>query len=388
MNRILRSLLERRSGITAAFTGSLLAACATAPMTPPQTVPPVAKTSPAPEAVKKKPAQKRGGGYYQDDGPDEVPPENLDAVPDAEPRAEPLHRFANNPYNVFGIDYVPETEIKPYKARGVASWYGKKFHGQRTSSGEAYDMYGMTAAHPTLPIPSYARVTNLSNGKSVVVRINDRGPFHSSRLIDLSYTAAYKLGYIGNGSTEVEVETIIPEGVELIAANVPPIKQRGAPARSKPAVSKTASPKAPDLKTPEPDAVAAVAVVEMPASATVTASPTPAAPAVVAMADSSVPSAAKPSGKSTALAVAAASGNIATHAIFLQLGAFNTARNAEGFRNMVEIELSWLADKLQVLASDGRFRLHAGPFKSDAEARQAASKIAAALQLKPFVVVR
>jgi rare lipoprotein A len=386
MNRILRSLLERRSGITAAFTGSLLAACATAPVTTPQqqsTVPPVAKSAPAPEAVKKKPVQKRGGGYYQDDGPDEVPPDNLDAVPDAEPRAEPLHRFANNPYNVFGIDYVPETEIKPYKARGVASWYGKKFHGQRTSSGEAYDMYGMTAAHPTLPIPSYARVTNLANGKSVVVRINDRGPFHSSRLIDLSYTAAYKLGYVNNGSTEVEVETIVPEGVELIAANVPPIKQRGSPARSKPSVSKTATPQAPDLKTPEADPVAAIAAAETPASA----APSPqGAPAVVAMADGGTAGATTSSSRSSALAAAAS--NIATHAIFLQLGAFNTARNAEGFRNMVEVELSWLADKLQVFASNGRFRLHAGPFSSDAEARLAASKIAAALQLKPFVVVR
>jgi rare lipoprotein A len=163
---------------------------------------------------------KKGGGYYQDDGPGDNAPENLDAIPDALPRLEPLHRFANNPYSVLGRDYVPLRARQPYKERGVGSWYGRKFHGQKTSSGERYDMYGMTAAHPTLPIPSYVRVTNPANGKSVVVRVNDRGPFHSGRLIDLSYTAAWKLGYIGNGSTLVEVEAIQP-GVETVVARAP-----------------------------------------------------------------------------------------------------------------------------------------------------------------------
>src|SRR5262249_30746390 len=99
---------------------------------------------------------------------------------------------------------------KAYRARGVASWYGRAFHGKRTASGERYDMYAMTAAHTILPIPSYARVTNLANGRSIVVRINDRGPFHSGRIIDLSYAAAYKLGYVGAGSAKVEVEAILP----------------------------------------------------------------------------------------------------------------------------------------------------------------------------------
>src|SRR4029078_1366538 len=105
---------------------------------------------------------------------------------------------------------TPMTAIQPYKARGIASWYGRRYHGQKTSSGDIYDMYGMTAAHPVLPLPSYARVTNVQNSKSVVVRINDRGPFHSDRLIDLSYTAAYKLGIVTAGSDLVEVESIIP----------------------------------------------------------------------------------------------------------------------------------------------------------------------------------
>ncbi len=152
---------------------------------------------------------KRPGGYYKDDGPGDNPPENIDAIPDAVPRDEPLHRFANNKYSVFGKDYVPLDGRTPYKETGIASWYGRKFHGQKTSSGELYDMYGMTAAHPTLPIPSYVRVTNPRNGKSVVLRVNDRGPFHTDRVIDLSWVAAYKLGYLKQGSTQVEVESIL-----------------------------------------------------------------------------------------------------------------------------------------------------------------------------------
>lgn len=145
-----------------------------------------------------------------DDGPGDQPPANLSEVPDAVPAREPLHRYANRPYTVFGKGYVPLSALQPFRERGRASWYGRKFHGQRTSSGEVYDMYKMTGAHKTLPIPSYARVTNLANGRSVVVRINDRGPFHSDRVIDLSYAAAHRLGYVQAGSAMVEVETILP----------------------------------------------------------------------------------------------------------------------------------------------------------------------------------
>jgi rare lipoprotein A len=160
-------------------------------------------------------ASATGGGYLPGDGPGADAPVNLDAIPDAVPRAEPLHRYANRPYSALGKTYTPLTETGKYRKRGSASWYGKKFHGQRTSIGEVYDMYGMTAAHPTLPIPSYARVTNVATGKSVIVRVNDRGPFLHDRIMDLSYVAAYKLGYINNGSTEVEVESI------AVAANAP-----------------------------------------------------------------------------------------------------------------------------------------------------------------------
>jgi rare lipoprotein A len=154
---------------------------------------------------------KRPGGYYLDDGPGDNRPPDLDRIPDAVPKAESPHPFANQPYIAFGARYVPATSSKHYKARGVASWYGKRFHGKPTASGEPYDMYKMTAAHPTLPIPSYVRVTNLMNKRSVVVRINDRGPFLAKRLIDLSYAAAHKLGFTERGSAYVEIEVLSPE---------------------------------------------------------------------------------------------------------------------------------------------------------------------------------
>ncbi|MDD3884336.1 MAG: septal ring lytic transglycosylase RlpA family protein [Gallionella sp.] len=168
-----------------------------------------------------------GGGYLAGDGPGADIPPNLEQIPDAVPQAEPLHRYANRPYVALGKTYTPIAIAGRYKERGIASWYGKKFHGQRTSSGEVYDMYGMTAAHPILPIPSYARVTNLATGKSVVVRVNDRGPFLHDRIMDLSYTAAHKLGVIGNGSGRVEVESLAPGAVIQVAekAETPQVRE-------------------------------------------------------------------------------------------------------------------------------------------------------------------
>ena len=191
----------------------LAAGCSTPPVTAPTVPPPAPAEQTAPEPPRK-------GGYYKDDGPHETPPSNLGAVPDAVPRVEPLHRYANRPYTVFGRDYVPLAKRQPFRQRGLASWYGKRFHGQRTASGEPYDMYAMTAAHPTLPIPSYVRVTHVDSGRSVVVRVNDRGPFHPGRIIDLSYVAAYKLGYIQSGHAQVELEVILPPGDAEQAAAV------------------------------------------------------------------------------------------------------------------------------------------------------------------------
>lgn len=150
------------------------------------------------------------GKYYADDGPPDTVPANIASIPDAVPRDEPFHKFANRPYTVFGRTYAPVVNRDPTRERGIASWYGKKFHGRRTASGEVYDMFAMTAAHKTLPIPSYARVTNVRNGRSVVVRVNDRGPFHSDRIIDLSYAAAARVGIAGAGSGLVDVERIVP----------------------------------------------------------------------------------------------------------------------------------------------------------------------------------
>jgi rare lipoprotein A len=164
----------------------LLAACGTAP----------------------KKAEAPSGKYYLDDGPPGRVPDNLSQVPDAVPRDEAFHRFANRPYTVFGQTYVPVVNKEPSKQRGLASWYGKKFHGQKTSSGEPYDMFAMTAAHKTFPIPSYAKVTHVKSGLSVVVRVNDRGPFHPGRIIDLSYAAAAKIGIVSAGSALVEVERV------------------------------------------------------------------------------------------------------------------------------------------------------------------------------------
>ncbi|MCO5097088.1 MAG: septal ring lytic transglycosylase RlpA family protein [Rhodocyclaceae bacterium] len=316
----------------------LVAACGTTPQRPPAeraAVPPgLTLPKPAPSA--------KGGGYYQDDGPADSMPANLDAIPDAQPRAEPLHRFANRPYSVLGQDFVPYQELKPYKARGIGSWYGRKFHGQKTSIGEPYDMFAMTAAHPTLPLPSYARVTNLANGKSVVVRVNDRGPFLHGRVIDLSYAAAWKLGYVSAGSAQVEVESVLPgeapkdapSGGTLLAS---------APLAPPPATEGQGG------GSPDPIAEAvSAAPVEAP----------------------SLPLAQELRGT------------------FLQLGAFGSQENAESFRARLLKQLDWVRETIHIHARDGMYRLHLGPYGDTREAGRVAEKIREALALRPFIVQR
>ncbi|MCW5619856.1 MAG: septal ring lytic transglycosylase RlpA family protein [Burkholderiales bacterium] len=156
---------------------------------------------------------RRSGGYYLDDGPPAAAPVDLAAIADAQPRAEPIKASTARPYTALGQRYVPMTEHRAYSATGIASWYGKRYHGRPTASGEPYDMFAMTAAHPLLPIPSYARVTRVDTQRSVVVRINDRGPFLAERLIDLSYVAAYKLDMLGAGQARVRVDSILPHDV-------------------------------------------------------------------------------------------------------------------------------------------------------------------------------
>lgn len=138
-------------------------------------------------------------------------PVDLSSIPEPTPRDEPLSRYGNPPsYVVFGQTYHVQRKRTAYQATGIASWYGTKFHGRRTSSGEPFDMHRFTAAHRTLPLPSYVEVTNLANGRSLVVRVNDRGPFKKDRLIDLSYAAAARLGFADQGTAPVEVRAVGP----------------------------------------------------------------------------------------------------------------------------------------------------------------------------------
>ncbi len=263
------------------------------------------------------------GGYLAGDGPGADAP-NLDGIPDAVPKAEPLHRYANRPYSALGKTYTPLQVPGNYKERGIASWYGKKVHGQRTSIGETYDMYGMTAAHPTLPIPSYARVTNLANGKSVIVRVNDRGPFLHERIMDLSYAAAYKLGYVNNGSAEVEVESLAADG------NAPVVGSVDTPAiQVEPITATPLAPAAPSIPVETADA---------------------------------------PTGK-----------------VFLQLGAFKSSQGAESFLARMRSELTDTSRTLKLYKKDGLTRVHFGPYANANEARSAASRLAATLGFKPFV---
>lgn len=156
-------------------------------------------------------ASKPDGPVLDDRAPDPRSIPDLDAIPEPTPRFEPPSRFGNPPsYEVFGQRYYTLTTAEGYRERGEASWYGAKFHGRRTSSGEPYDMFAMTAAHTSLPLPTYVRVTNLENGRSVVVRVNDRGPFLRGRIIDLSYAAAHRIGMVEQGTARVEVVALNP----------------------------------------------------------------------------------------------------------------------------------------------------------------------------------
>ena len=179
-----------RLPVTAMAAAVVIAGCGTAPKSPPAAQP------------------SRTGGFYQDDGPPAQVPADILSTPDAVPRIEPFHGGASRPYLALGRSYTPITDDRPLVQRGYASWYGRQFHGNRTSTGEVYDMFAMTAAHPTMPLPSYARVTNLRDGSSVVVRVNDRGPFRDGRVIDLSYAAAVRLGIAAKGTGEVEIQRI------------------------------------------------------------------------------------------------------------------------------------------------------------------------------------
>lgn len=272
------------------------------------------------------------GKYYLDDGPGLFLPANLDSIPDAVPRVEPLARAANRPYAVLGREYVPATALVPYRERGIASWYGRKFHGQKTSTGEVYDMYAMTAAHPTLPLPSYARVTNVATGKSVVVRVNDRGPFLHERIIDLSYAAAHRIGIAQNGSGEVEVQAILPDAIAQTAqaaqpplalvASAPPVEGRLAPAAALPSPS---------------------AVVDAPPLAT------------------------QNGGYS------------------VQLGAFASYPNAQSFLARVQNQLAAAQVEARIRQAGGLYRVYIGPYPDRSEAQRVGERITQAFGFQTTV---
>ena len=398
----------------------------------------------------------RGGGYYLDDGPGRGAPVNLAAIPDAVPRVEPLRAVNSRPYEVFGRRYVPMTELTPYRSRGVASWYGRRYHGRQTSSGEIYDMYAMTAAHPTLPLPSYVRVTHLGNGRSVVLRVNDRGPFLNDRLIDLSWTAAAKLGYVEAGSAEVEVE-LITDPVAFVAAQrgdggapgqtAQPSSRSGtaiaaatisssaaaegglrsggvastvlaggagaAPAGSddappvlsmRPATAANAD--APALRV-EPavpaqeSAPLRLEVLTVPAEAAAPVSaPAPAAPASAVQA----PAAARASAAGASAAGASAAGASAAGAsaagasasapagtqspMFLQFAALSSQQSAQALRTRLAAELGWLADRVEVRADGGLFKVQAGPWPGRDAALAAAERVRQANGMQPIPVAR
>ena len=212
------------------------------------------------------------------DGPPIAGPVALDRVSDAYVKDERVGR-AGNPesYVVFGRRYHVMKTSQGFKERGYASWYGKKFHGRKTSNGEIYNMYGMTAAHKTLPIPSYVRVKNLENGREAIVRVNDRGPFHSNRIIDLSYTAAFKLGVLKKGTAKVEIEVVTKEtlAAEKRAREAPPVepKQTIQAVQTQPisapvpiAVKAVYNPSAPEANTSNPAAASMPTAAQAPAS--------------------------------------------------------------------------------------------------------------------------
>lgn len=299
------------------------------------------------------PANSGRGGYYKDDGPGENPPGGLRDVPDAVVRAEPYSRYANRPYVVFGKRYTPMLNDRPFVQRGVSSWYGKKFHGQRTSSGEIYDMYKMTAAHPTLPIPSYARITNVSTGRQVVVRINDRGPFHASRIVDVSYTAAVKLGLLQRGSHEVLLERLLPDEDTRMASAPPPAPE---------AARQGALQAADEVEALIVSNRAEVKAVKVHPEALV-------APTV----DGAPP--------------VAAAAPAALEGFYIQMGAFSRADKAAEVRDRVTAR-GWVSGAMNVVRAGALHRLLSGPFATRDAALEAARALPATLGLRPIVIRR
>ncbi len=281
------------------------------------------------------------------DGPPADPPPDLVSRPDPEPKVEPIRNGGpNKPYEVLGQRYTPLAVDAPVVETGLASWYGRKFHGRPTASGEIYDMYASSAAHRTMPIPSYALVRNPANGHEVVVRVNDRGPFHSDRVIDLSYAAAAKLGVL-RGVAPVELRRLTHDDIRSG-------RWRGEPARTQ----AEARP--------------------LPAPAEAPAATTPLDPPAM-----SVPAAAAAVAEATSRAAAAASPGF-----WVQLGAFRQRQGAHELRDQLARELAWLEPWLAIFDDRALYRLQAGPYATRSEAQGTAERIRGAASVQPMVLQR
>lgn len=296
----------------------------------------------------------------------------LAALPDPTPQVEPIRDGGpNKPYTVLGQSYEPLTRDVPLKERGMASWYGRKFHGHRTASGEVFNMYGLSAAHRTLPIPSYARVTDVKTGKAIIVRVNDRGPFHSSRVMDLSYAAAVKLGIAGRGSAEIEFERLTFDEIRTGAW-----RHDGDVA----VAVAVAEAVAPVLPTPATGAVV-TPVVPL-------AVPGPVPEPLV----SSVPPAAAPAVDKRASASPAVSTVKAftpfQRGFWVQLAALGQREGVERFQQRVATQLSALEPLLAVFHEAPLFKVQVGPYGSREEALAAADQARAALSVSPMVIER
>lgn len=282
----------------------------------------------------------------QRDGPPANPPPDLISRPDPEPKVEPLRSGGpNKPYEVLGRRYTPLATDAPVVESGLASWYGRKFHGRPTASGEIYDMYASSAAHRTMPLPSYALVRNPRNGREVVVRVNDRGPFHSDRVIDLSYAAALKLDVL-RGVAPVEVRRLTHEDIRTG-------RWRGESAWAQAEAR------------PLPGAVEAAR-----------APPAPQAPLINV--------AATPADGATAASAPA----VAAPGFWVQLGAFRQRQGAHDLRDLLARELAWLEPWLAIFDERALYRLQAGPYATRLEAQGAAERIRGAASVQPMVVQR
>jgi rare lipoprotein A len=312
------------------------------------------------------------GCASQIDQSDEDIPPHIARIPDAVPRVEPLSKSGNpESYVVFGKRYQIQRSSRGYAERGLASWYGKPFHGRKTSSGETYDMHAMSAAHKTLPLPTYARVTNVENGRSIVVRINDRGPFHGPRLIDLSHTAAVKLGVVKTGTAMVEVRAIDPTRPR---SDPGPFLAASGKANARTAV---AAPRAVAPADPPP-ARPARAPMRL-ADSEMTPRPLPARGdeplPITAVAARDLPDSPEP------LAAVAFRAQPASHgeALYLQIGAFGDPRNAERLRERLNGHLG--SDRIRILSPEtsgaALYKVRIGPVASEQDADRLTQQLVA-----------